>query len=233
LSLEIGFYDGLAFVSYGLIAVSYSMRDIKWLRVITIVACSVDLVVYYYIRAGQPLWVQFGMSILFIAINLYQLYAMARERQPIVFEGEQAWLYERVFSLMSPKEFKRVLATGRWQTASPQQQILSKGGAVDHLAFVVTGRLDALWGDQLMNSVPAGGVVGEISYLTGKPASADVVAGLQSRLFFLAHRDIEKIKSESPDLYNKIMYVLSRQLVDKLASSNRQVANSGVGGLSF
>ncbi len=225
MNFELGFYDWLAFSSYGLIAISYSMRDIKWLRVITVVACFVDLVVYYFIRAGQPLWVQLGMNVLFIVINLYQLYVLWQDQQAEVFHGEQAWLYKHVFPLLSPGEFKRLLKLGSWRTLAPQQLVLHKDSVVEQLGFVVTGRLDALWGTTVLNSVPAGGLVGEISYLTGKTASAAVVAGLETRLFSLAHSALDKLKVDHPELHNKVLYILSRNLIEKLAKSNQQTAD--------
>ena len=224
MNFELGFYDWLAFSSYGLIAISYSMRDIKWLRVITVVACFVDLVVYYFIRLGQPLWVQLGMNVLFIAINLYQLYVLWQDQQAEVFHGEQSWLYKHIFPLLSPGEYKRLLKLGSWQTLVPQQHVIHKDSAVEQLGFVVTGRLDALWGTTVLNSVPAGGLVGEISYLTGKPASAAVVAGLETRLFSLTHSALDQLKVERPELHNKVLYILSRNVIEKLAKSNLQTA---------
>lgn len=224
MNFELGFYDWLAFTSYGLIAISYAMRDIMWLRVITVVACFVDFVVYYFIRPGQPLWVQLGMNVLFILINLYQLYVLWQDKQAEVFHGEQAWLYKHVFPLLSPGEFKRLLKLGSWQTLAPQQLVLHKDSVVEQLGFVVTGRLDALWGTTVLNSVPAGGLVGEISYLTGKTASATVVAGLETRLFSLAHSALDKLKLERPELHNKVLYILSRNVIEKLATSNLQTA---------
>ena len=222
MNFELGFYDWLAFSSYGLIAISYSMRDIKWLRVITVVACCMDLVIYYFIRAGPPMWVQLGMNVLFIVINLYQLHVLWKDQQAELFQGEQAWLYKHVFPLLSPGEFKRLLKLGSWQTVATQEQILQKDAVVDQLRFVVAGRLDALWGSTVLNSVPAGGLVGEISYLTGKAATADVVAGLETRLFSLSHSALNKLKFDRPELHNKILYILSREVIEKLAKSNQQ-----------
>ena len=101
-----GLFDLLAFVTFSINAFSYVMRDIKWLRIITIIAMFGDLVVYYNIRPGSPLWVQFGMSALIIVINTYQLYVLWREKQASHFEGDAGWLYRHVFAPLTPGEFK-------------------------------------------------------------------------------------------------------------------------------
>jgi hypothetical protein len=116
LNFDLGFYYWLAYFSFGLIAISYSMRDTKWLRIITVMACFVDLLVYYFIRAGQPMWVQLGMNMLFIVINAYQLYVLWHEQQADIYHGEQDWLYKHIFPLLSPGEYKRLLKLGIWQT---------------------------------------------------------------------------------------------------------------------
>lgn len=176
MNVTLGFYDRLAFVSYSLIALSYTMRDIKWLRILTIVSCLVDLFVYYYIRVGQPMWVQLAMNVLFITINSYQLYVLWRDQAQHAFDGEQGWLYKHVFSLLTPGEFKRLHTLGSWQTLVPAQQLLHKGTAVNEVSFVVSGQLNALWDNNVLNTVDPGGLVGEMSYLTGRTSSSDVVA---------------------------------------------------------
>lgn len=221
-----GVYDALAFVSYGLIAVSYAMRDIKWLRVITVLACSVDLVVYYFIRPGQPLWVQLSMSVLFIAINLYQLYVLWRESRGQAFDGDEGVLHREVFSLLSPAEFRRLLKLGHWRSLPAATPLLKRGEPVEHVTFVVQGHLTVQLGDVALGSVLPGEVAGEMSYLTGRPASADVRAGDQARVFQLAQSVLDGLKHKDPELHAKISYVLGRQVADKLSDANRRWADS-------
>lgn len=221
-----GFFDLLAFVTFSINAFSYMMRDIKWLRIVTIVAMVGDLFVYYNIRAGSPLWVQFGMSALIIVINAVMLFLLWKEKQAQHFQGDAGWLYEHVFGPLTPGEFRRVLKLGRWSHLQAGEYVLHKGAVVDQVGFVVNGRLDATWGDTLLNSVAPGGLVGEISYLTGKHASADVSAGTDTRLFVLTHGVLNQIKLERPDLHTKLMYVLGREVAQKLANANHLVTAS-------
>jgi CRP-like cAMP-binding protein len=74
--------------------------------------------------------------------------------------------------------------------------------------------------------VTPGGLVGEISYLTGKVASADVSAGTDTLLFVLPHGVLDQIKLERPDLHTKLMYVLGREVAQKLAAANHLVTAS-------
>jgi hypothetical protein len=217
-----GIYDALAFVSYGLIAVSYAMRDIKWLRVITVFACTVDIVVYYFIRPGQPLWVQLCMSVLFVVINLYQLYVLWKESRGHAFEGEVGDLYRSTFSILAPGEFRKLLLLGQWQTLEVNTPVLNKGKPVASVTFVVAGHLDVRLGDATLNSIRAGGMAGEMSYLTGKPATADVIAAESTRAFVITHQTLEQLKTKNPELHTKVNYVIGREVAEKLSHTNQQ-----------
>jgi hypothetical protein len=71
--ISANFYDLLSVVSYGLIAWSYACTDIKALRVISIVSCLLDLVIYYFIREGKPMYVQIAANLIFLAIHAWHL----------------------------------------------------------------------------------------------------------------------------------------------------------------
>lgn len=99
--INLDVFDWLAAFSYGLIALSYAMRDIRWLRAITVAACTLDIFIYYYIGPGQPLWVQLVMSILFIGINAYPLYALWKEGREGNFAPESRRLFASVIGLLT------------------------------------------------------------------------------------------------------------------------------------
>lgn len=68
-------FDAISIISYALIAWSYSCSNLRKLRYITIAACCIDLVVYAFIRESQPMWVQIIANLIFLATNLYHLFA--------------------------------------------------------------------------------------------------------------------------------------------------------------
>jgi len=219
--LELGFYDALSILSYGLIAVSYAMRDMRWLRIITVVACLLDVVIYYFIRPGQPLWIHVVMNFLFIAINCYQLLMLHRDGRAGGWNREAAWLYETVFPLLTPGEFRKLLAAGHWSTAPDGDVLLKKGQTAAKVTVLIDGHLDLYWdGEQRFERVPRGAIVGEMSFLSGRPASADVRAGGEARLFTMAHDKLRQFLRERPELFAKLGYIFAQQVVDKLVVAN-------------
>ena len=140
-----GVYDALSILSYGLIAVSYAMREMRWLRIITVGACLLDVVIYYFIRPGQPLWIPIVMNILLIAINGYQLLMLYRDQRAGGWNSEAGWFYETVFTRLTPGEFRKVLAAGRWATLPDGHVLLEKGRPAATVTFLVDGHLDLYW----------------------------------------------------------------------------------------
>lgn len=215
------FYDWLSLVSAGLFALAFAMRDIRWLRVLTIVACAIDLGVYYFIRPGQPLWVQFGESLLFILINAYQLFMLWREKQAQLLHGELAELFRQNFTLFTPGEFRRLVKLGRWETLPAGVRLLTRGDAVQEVIFFVQGGADVrLDDDRWVGEMVSGSVAGEVSFLKGGVATAHVDTHTESRLFMLAHDTIRDMKERFPELYMKVSYVLGQHVAIKLGEAN-------------
>ena len=65
-------------ISYLLIAISYWLTDIFWLRVVAVVGLSLEIL--YFWHSGGDLRTGMGWDLIFIAINLYQLYRLVKDR---------------------------------------------------------------------------------------------------------------------------------------------------------
>ena len=66
---------------------SYSVRDILWLRALTIVAAGL-LIPYYYLQPA-PLWIAIGWNLLFTAINLYWITRLLLQRRPVQLSSDE------------------------------------------------------------------------------------------------------------------------------------------------
>jgi hypothetical protein len=216
MNIELGFYDGLSAVSYGLLTLSYMMRDIAWLRVITVFSCLVDLVVYYFIRPGQPMWVQIGFNIVILAINGYQLWLLYRERSIADLSEDAAALYRKAFSVLTPVEFRRVLQIGRQRVLADGEALIEAGRPVDVVAVVTHGRLAVSLNGHPISRVEEGGFVGEISYLTDRPASADVRAAEPVQVFELPREALTRLLEKQPELKGKLEGLWGRLLAERL-----------------
>ena len=214
--LNLGFYDWLSAFTYGLIAVSYSMRDMRLLRTITVVACFVYLFVYYNIRPGQPMWVSFGMSILFIAINGYQLWTLWRDSRTSDFSAEESFMYGTVFSSLQPGEFRRLLSLGRYDMVPAGASWVRAGAPVSSVALIVAGEASVMLDETVVSRLKRGDFIGEMGYITRQPASAAVQAATELRLFYLDYAVIDQLSAKSPELHVKLTGTFGRNVAEKL-----------------
>jgi len=161
------------------------------------------------------------MNFLFIAINSYQLLMLHREGRAGGWNREAAWPYETVFPLLTPGEFRKLLAAGDWSTAPDGDVLLKKGQAAAKVTVLIDGHLDLYWeGEQRFERVPRRAIDGEMSFLSGRAASADVRAGGEARFFTSAHDKLRQFQHELPELFAELGYICARQVVDKLVVAN-------------
>ncbi|MEM8661948.1 MAG: hypothetical protein AAGF35_13775, partial [Pseudomonadota bacterium] len=106
---------------------SYSMRDILWLRVLTIIGISV-LMPYYYLQPST-LWGPIGWNLLFLSINLYWIVRLFLERRPVVFPDEQERLYESTFRNLTRREALRLFELGNWHSVQAGTTLIEQGEA--------------------------------------------------------------------------------------------------------
>ena len=59
-------------LAFGLIAFSFLVKDILWLRVVSILA-SLFSVFYNYVIPTNPMWLAINWNIVFVVVNLYHI----------------------------------------------------------------------------------------------------------------------------------------------------------------
>ena len=94
-------------LSYLLIAISYWLTDIFWLRVVAVVGLSLEIV--YFWHSGGDLRTGIGWDLIFIAINLYQLYRLAKDRLSLRLPEADRDLLRSAFSGLDNSQIARLL----------------------------------------------------------------------------------------------------------------------------
>lgn len=105
-----------------LFLLSYLVRDIFLLRILTLVAGFMLLPYYFFVENG-PLSEPIIWSIVFSCVNIYQLIVLFNERKPIVLDKEQQEIFEQSFQNFSPKQFLNIYSAAR-QTNLEQGKVL-------------------------------------------------------------------------------------------------------------
>ena len=192
---------------------AYLVRDILWLRVLTIIGFAAATP--YYLDP-TPQWqpiIWMGVS---FTINVVQIGLLVKERWPRDLQGEERELYDTVFKDLTPGEFVKLLGVGGWRKTDAGETLVEDGSVVENMMVLTDGEAEVRKGEKVLARLQAGQFVGEMSFLTGDKAGADVVTPAGAKLMSWPQAALEKFLDKHGGLSFKVRGVLGRDVVTKL-----------------
>ena len=201
-------------LSNALYLASYAVKDILWLRLITVIAGLTSLA-SFFVRP-QPPWPAIVWNLIFLGINLVRIQLLLLERRPIPLTADEQHLANLVFPSLRPRELARLLAAGAFVDHPAGTPIVRRGDPLDRLLLVVRGTARVERPGKPAIEIGDGMFVGELCYLTGKPAGADVVAVSPLRVVEWPTARLRAFLDEQPELHGTMQQVLGRDLAAKL-----------------
>lgn len=194
---------------------SYMVRDILWLRVLSVMA-GLCLMPYYCHCGDHPLWAPISWNALFAAVNVFQIVLLIGERWPRTLTAAQRKIYETIFPELSPGEFVRLMKMGTQREVPAGTRLVEQGSVVQDMMVLVAGSLEVRSGDRVIARSQPGQFVGEMSFITGEKASADVVATEPATVVTCPQASLRALLDARPSLALKIRAALGRDVVGKL-----------------
>jgi|TARA_B110000902_G_scaffold146558_1_gene169041 hypothetical protein len=199
-------------LAFGLIAFSFIVKDILYLRLVSILA-SLFSVFYNWVIPVEPMWIPIGWNFVFVLLNLYHIAVLMYEKRPVKMNDKNAELYETLFKDMTPVEYLKVSKIAEWKTFKPGEIIIQEGMPVKDLHLIYNGTVDIVVKDKKVADLKDGQFVGEMSFLTEKPATATCVVRHNAELLVWRQREFKELLKRNPSLYYSIQSLLSTQLV--------------------
>ena len=194
---------------------SYLVRDILWLRCLTIVA-GTALMPFYLMN---ELYAPIGWNVLFIAINAYQVKVLLMERRPVTMNQRQERLYHLVFRALRPREFLKLLTLGKQNRAKSGDTVVEQGQTMDRLLLIENGRAAVQVDGRTVAELGPGRFVGEMSYLTGDPTSARVSSSGDLEFVEWPREKLDGFLEKNPDTKSSLQLVIGTDLVGKLRTT--------------
>jgi len=201
-------------LSNGLYLLSYAVRDILWLRLITVIAGATALASMFVKPEPPP--VAIAWNLVFLCINLVRIHILIRERRPIPLSADEQHLAKLVFPMLRPRELVRLLRVGAIADHTAEAALVRRGTTLDRLLLVVRGTARVELANKPGVEIGDGAFVGELCFLTGKPAAADVIAATTMRVVEWPTAALRKFLDDEPDLRATMQQVLGRDLAAKL-----------------
>ncbi len=195
---------------------AYLLKDILWLRVLTIFACIAGIIFNYSV-AAQPLWAVIYWNLIFIAINVMQIIIILKERSGVRFTDEEKELYETLFKNFAPFEFMKLLRLGKWVDAKDGQVLVEEEKTLEQVVLIYNGLLSVEVDGKEIAQLRDGSWVGEISLIKEGVATATVRAIKPTRYLSWAKVDLRHLLKRNPNMKYALETVLNADLVKKLA----------------
>ena len=205
--------DILVHIGSFLLLLAYLVRDQILLRAVIILGTIFYIV--YYIFMEAPLWSALLWNVSFVVINLIMIVVIYSDKTSFVMSEKEAKLYQ-VFYTLSPGEFKKLLKIADWFDGSSEEKITTEGEIPSRLYFIINGEA-LIARDDKKFIVGPNIFIGELAYLTKKPATAtvkltDKVVGISWKTTSLT-----KLLASNPQMKIAFDGLLNQDLAAKLA----------------
>ena len=156
--------DALVSVANVVYLCSYSVRDILWLRILTVVGATL-LMPYYYLQT-EPLWAPISWNLVFIAINIFWITKLFLDRRPVPFSDEERRLYRLAFRNMKERDAFKLFRLGVWSSQPAGTVLLTQGQPLDALSLIADGEVSVEMDGTHVDTLGQGRFLGGTAYLT-------------------------------------------------------------------
>jgi len=206
--------DYLVHFSNILLLVSYSVRDILWLRWFAVAAALTNMP--YFLLQPTVLWPPILWALVFTAINLYQISRIYLERRPVVLSADEQTLYDLGFRSLRPREFVSLVLVGEWKSAAPGHKILSEGQPVMRLCIAIAGSAEVHKQGKRVGVLEPGQMIGTSLALTGAQSPVDATFTEPARYISWPVESLRTFADKRPDLRVTLQALVSRDLARKV-----------------
>ena len=209
--------------AYTIWLAAFIAKDIAWLRRITI-AGNIVVLPYYYFENETPLWTPIIWVCIFTVINLVMLFLHYLESRPIKLSDIEQKIYELTFKSLEPRIYKKLIDLGSWEELQPEVELVTRDSVLDSLMLVVDGEAEVVLKHGEHRYIPAGGFIGEQSFITGGKTYADVSTGKEATTILRWNSEsLRKFLAHKETLKDAVDLIITADLIYKLRSIEEEV----------
>ena len=208
-------------LAFGLIAFSYLVKDIMYLRILSIVA-SLFGMFFNYTVPTEPLWLPIGWNAIFVMVNIYHISVLLYEKRPVQMDDKNTELYNTLFKELTPVEYLKISKAACWKNYEPNDVLIRQQHLVPDLILIYNGTIDVEVDGNKVAELRDGQFVGEMSFLTEKSATATCVVKHPTKCLVWKQQEFKDLLKRNPSLYFTIQSLLSAQVSSNLVSSSKK-----------
>ena len=199
---------------YFLVFLALAIREILWLR-ITITFGQSTLFTYSMLNRNYN--IAFWNS-LFVMVNIIQIIIIYRERQQLEIPEEVQDIYDTIFYTNTNRQFLYFWDQGKAGFVE-NKTIIKAGDIQKDLMLVLNGTAEVKRDATVIAQLERGQFIAEISYITGKTASADVVVKERLSYMIWDRETLDNLRKTKPAIMDKLDRILTLDMADKLTNN--------------
>lgn len=213
-------------LSYVLIAISYWLTDMARLRAVAVVGLSLEIV--YFWLSGGDLRAGIGWDLIFIIINLYQLYRLLRDRLSLRLPESDRELLRSAMVGLDDAQIARLLVAGEFCDIAEGAKLAHENQPLDKLFFLCAGRVKVTIAGREVSHLERGNFVGEVAFLTERAATATVIAEEAVRALVFERAALSQFFRNEAEVAGLVYQLLGRELALKIKISNAMISKAAV-----
>lgn len=207
-----------------LIIISYLFRDILLLRIVTTFG-----LIGYVIAGFIAGYNEAGMKALIILnaagvlVNIYQIYQIFLERAPILLPDNLKELYKECFHKLVPADFLKLHKMAISKTTPAKFFLIEQDKLLNELMLITKGHVNIVINGQTVTKLGQYFYIGEMCYLSGKPATATVIAADEVEVLVWSKKILDKLERDDPKLHSKFYQSIANNLITKIHLSKNKL----------
>jgi hypothetical protein len=209
--------------TYFLLIASMLMRRMVALRILA-VASGVAKIVYRAVFVLDPVSVLW--ETIFVVVNVVQLLIIWYYEYHHRFDEEHQHFADNMPDTVDRSAIKRLLDLADLERLEPGQTLTSEGQAVSQLVYIADGIIKVEHADRVVAICGPGDYIGELSFLSGNPATATAIVVKPTRALVFDQAKLTAAIGNDAQLRRTLESALNKNLAGKLARSNNQAPAS-------
>lgn len=208
--------------------ICYLVKDVLLLRILA-VAAMLTIIPYYFMHHSEPMYEPLAWNGLFMAINLFWIVMIFRERQKPRLSELENEIYEKTFQdICSERDMLRILESAEWKDFQAGDVIVTAKTNPEKLILIHTGVANVIFERKRVARLRPGDLVAEMSFLTGDQSVADVVASRTMRVVVWKTPDLRKMFESRPELKTSVYQLIGHDLIEKLGSTRGKIPEMSI-----
>jgi hypothetical protein len=147
-------------------------------------------------------------------------YDLPRPKLSLRLPETERELLRSIFTGLDDAQIARLLVAGRFNDIAKGTTLAEENKPLDRLFFICAGNVNVTVAGRKVAHLEKGNFVGEIAFLTEKPATATVVADDNVRALVFDRAELNRFFRSETEVAGLIYQLLGRELAHKIKVSN-------------